>query len=80
MDFLKSEFCKFTIYFMKGLAKERQQKITNLENHFKKLEICLDDANNLGKYNSIKDESDVIYNHIEGIQIRSKCNRYDYNK
>ena len=34
--------------------KERKQKILNLESELKKLEISLDDANNLGKYNSTK--------------------------
>ena len=51
-----------------------KQKISNLESELKKLKISLDDANNLGKYNSIKNELDAIYNHIaEGTRIRSKC-------
>ena len=59
--------------------KERKQKILNLENELKKLDISLDDANNLGKYNSIKNELDAIYNHIaEGIRIRSKCDWYEH--
>ena len=44
----------------------------NLESELKKLEISLDDANNLSKYNSIKNELEAIYNHIaEGIRIRN---------
>ena len=59
--------------------KERKQKILNLENELKKLDISLDDANNLGKYNSIKNELDAIYDHIaEGIRIRSKCDWYEH--
>ena len=53
----------------------------NLESELKKLEISLDDANNLGKYNSIKNELDTIYDHIaEGIRIRSKCDWYEHGK
>ena len=70
--FLKYEIRKFTIHYTKGLAKERKRKISNLESELKKLEISLDDANNLGKYNSIKNELEAIYDHTaEGIRIRS---------
>ena len=35
------------------------------------------DEDNLSKYNSIKNELDLIYDHItEGMRIRSKCNWY----
>ena len=59
-EFLKYEIRKFTIHYTKGLVKERQQKILNLESELKKLEISLDDANNFGKYNCIKIELDAI--------------------
>ena len=73
-EFLKYEIRKFTIQYTKGLAKERKQKILNIESEFKKVEISPDDANNLGKHDSIKNELDEIYDHIaEGIRIRSKC-------
>ena len=53
----------------------------NLESEFKKLEISLDDANNLGKYNSIKNELEAIYDYIaEGIRIRSKCDWYEHGE
>ena len=53
----------------------------NLESELKKLEISLDDANNLGKYNSIKNELDAIYDHIaEDIRIRSKCDWYEHGE
>ena len=48
-EFLKHKIRKFTIYYTNGLAKERKQKISNLESELKKLEISLNDANNLGK-------------------------------
>ena len=72
---------KFTIHYTKRLSKKRKQKITNLESEIKKLEISLDDANNSGKYNSIKNELDAIYDHIaEGIRIRNKCDRYKHGE
>ena len=80
-EFLKYEIRQFTIHYTKGLAKERKQKILNLESELKKLEISLDDANNLGKYNSIKNELDAIYDDIaESIGIRSKCDWYEHGK
>ena len=58
-----------------------KQKITNLESKLKKVEISLDDANNLGKCNSIKNELDAIYIYIaEAIQIRSKCDWYEHSE
>ena len=80
-EFLKYEIRKFTIHYTKGLAKERKQKILNLESELKKLEISLGDANNLGQYNSIKNELEAIYDHIaEGIRIRSKCDWYEHGE
>ena len=39
------------------------------------LEKCLDEDDNLSKYNAIKNELEVIYDHItKGIHIRSKWN------
>ena len=61
--------------------KDRKQIISNLESKLKKLEISLDDANNLGKYDSIKNELDVIYDHVaEGIRIRSKYDWYEHGE
>ena len=60
---------------------ERKGKKLNLESELRKLEISLDDANNLGKYNSIKNELDAIYDHIaEDIRIRSKCDWYEHGE
>ena len=42
------------LLFIIRVAKERKQKILNLESELKKLEISPKDANHLGKYNSIK--------------------------
>ena len=79
-EFLRYEIRKFTIHY-KGLAKERKQKVSHVESELKNLEISLDDANNLGKYDSIKNELDAIYDYIaEGIRIRSKCNWYEHSE
>ena len=78
---LKYEICKFIIHYTKGLAKERKEKMLNLESELKNLEISLDEANNLGKYNSVKNELDGTYYHIaEGIRIRSKCDWYEHGE
>ena len=80
-EFLKYEIRKFTIYYTESLVKERKQKILNFESELKKLEICIDDANTLGKYNFIKNELEAIYDHIaEGIGIRSKCDWYEHSE
>ena len=56
-ELLKYEVRKFTIYYTKHFAKEKQQQRTNLENQLKKLEGKLDE-DNLNKYNSVKNELD----------------------
>ena len=60
--------------------KKKRQQRANLENQLKELEKNLDE-DNLSKYNSIKNELDVIYDHItEGMRIRSKCNWYEHGE
>ena len=58
---LKWELLRYEIYYSQMLysfyerpCKGKTKKIKNLENQLKKLQISLGDANNLGKYNSIK--------------------------
>ena len=59
--------------YTKKIAKEKRQQRTNLENQLIILEKCLDEDDNLRKYNAIKNELDAIYYYItEGIRIRSK--------
>ena len=75
------KFTNLLFIILKALQKKGNKNKLNLESELKKLEISLDDANNLGKYNSIKNELDAIYDHIaEGIRIRSKCEWYDKGK
>ena len=57
--------------------EQKWQQIVNLENQLKLLQKRLDEDDNLGKYNSIKNELDAIYDCItEVICIRSKCGWY----
>ena len=59
---------------------KRQQR-TNLESQLKVLEKSLDEDDNVNKYNAIKNELDVIYDHItEGIRIRSKSDWYEHRE
>ena len=52
-----------------------------MENQLKILEKCLDEDDNLSKYNAIKNELAAIYDHItEGIRIRSKCDWYEHRE
>ena len=54
MELLKYEVRKFTINYTKQIAKEKRQQRTNLKNQLKILEKCLDEVDNLSKYNTIK--------------------------
>ena len=52
-----------------------------MENQLKILEKCLDEDDNLSKYNAIKNELDAIYDHVtEGIRINSKCEWYEHSE
>ena len=85
---LKWELLRYEIYYSQMLysfyerpCKGKTKKITNLENQLKKLQISLGDANNLGNYDSIKNELDPSYDHVpEDMQIRSKCDWYEHGK
>ena len=58
-------FTNLLFIIRKALQRKKKQKITDLESEFKKLDIIsLDNANNSGKYNSITNELDAIYDHI----------------
>ena len=71
-ELLKYEVRKFTIKYTKNGAKEKQQQRTNLYNQLQKRKENLDE-DNLSKYNSVKKELHVIYDHsAEGTRIRSK--------
>ena len=80
-ELLKDKVWKFTINYIKQIAKEKRQQRIELENQLKILEKNLDEDDNLSKYNNIKNELDTIYDQItEGICIRSKCNCYEHSE
>ena len=80
-ELLKCEVRKLTINYTKQIAKGKRQQRINLENQLKILEKCLDEDDNLSKYNAIKNELDAIYDHItETIRIRSKCKWYEHSE
>ena len=79
-EFLKYEARIFTVTYTKHVAKEKRQQKINLENQLKKLKRHLNE-DKLNKYHSVKNEFDLIYDHItEGIRIRSKCKWYEHGE
>ena len=49
-----------------------------LEFELKKLESDLEEGDNLRKYESLKNDLELIYDHIaEGVRLRSKCDWYE---
>ena len=80
-ELLNYEVRKFTINYMKQIAKEKRHQRTNLENQLEKLEKCLDKEDNLSKYNAIENELDAIHDHItRDVRIRSKCEWYEHSE
>ena len=54
---------KVIIHYKKSLERKRKKNSTLKKRTKKKTEISLNDPNNLGKYNSIKNELNAIYDH-----------------
>ena len=77
-ELLKYEIRKLTIDYTKRKAKERRKQQAYLESELKKLENNLESSENLRKYESLKNNLELIYNHIaEGVRLRSKCEWYE---
>ena len=77
-NFWKYKIGKFYKAFFKSLQKEEKEKIHNLENKGKALEIKLHIDENIKLYNRHKQELDEVFNDIaEGIWIRSRCQWYE---
>ena len=77
-ELLKYEIRKLTIEYTKRKAKERRKQQVYLESELKKLENNLKNCENLRKYKSLKNDLELIYNHIaEGVRLRSKCDWYE---
>ena len=77
-ELLKYEIRKFTIDYTKRKAKERRKQQAYLESELKKLENNLESSENLRKYESLKNDLELTYNHIaEGVRLRSKCDWHE---
>ena len=77
-ELLKYQIRKFIIDFTKRKAKERRKQQAYLESEPKKLENNLESSENLSKYESLKNNLELIYDHIaEEDRLRSKCNWYE---
>ena len=77
-ELLKYEIRKFTINYTKHKAKEIRKQQTYLESEHKKFENNLESSENLRKYESLKNDLELIYDCIaEAITLRSKCDWYE---
>ena len=75
---LKYEIRKFTNDYTKSKAKERRKHHALLESEFEKLENNLESSENLRKYENLKSDLELIYDHIaEAVRLRSKCDWYE---
>ena len=73
-ELLKYEIRKFTIDYTKRKAKEKRKQQVYLESELKKLEKNLENSDNLRKYERLKNDLELIYDHVaEGVRLRSKC-------
>ena len=76
-ELLKYEIRKFTIDYTKRKAKEKRKQQAYLESELKKLENNLENSDNLRKYERLKNDLELIYDHLaEGVRLRSKCDWY----
>ena len=67
-------FTNLVFYYTKRKAKEKRKQQVYLESELKELENNLEYSDNLRKYESLKNDLELIYDHIaEGVRLRSKC-------
>ena len=77
-ELLKHEIRKFAIDYTKRKARERRKQQAYLESELKKRENNLESSENLRKYESLKNDLELTYNHIaEGVRLRSKCDWHE---
>ena len=77
-ELLKFEIQKFTIDYTKRKAKDRRKQLKYLESELKKLKDNLKRSENLRKYEILKNNLELIFNHIaEGATLRSKCDSHE---
>ena len=77
-ELLKYKIYKFTIDYIKLKAKERRKQQAYLKSGLEKIENNLESSENLRKYESFKNNWELIYDHIaEVVRLRSKCDWYE---
>ena len=77
-ELLKHEIRKFAIDYTNRKARERRKQQAYLESELKKRENNLESSENLRKYESLKNDLELIYNHIaEGVRLRSRCDWHE---
>ena len=80
-ELLKYEIRKFTIDYTKRKAKEKRKQQAYLESELKKVENNLENSDNLRKYERLKNDLELIYDHLaEGVRLRSTCDWYGQGK
>ena len=72
-------FAKFTIDYTKRKAKEKRKQQVYLESELKKLENNLENSDNLRKYERLKNDFELIYDHVTG-RVRLRRARREVNK
>ena len=78
---LKYEICKFIIDYTKRKAKNRRKQQAYLGSELKKLENNLESSENLRKYESLKNNLQLIYDHIaEGISTAIGMSKAKYQQ
>ena len=71
-------FAKLPFIIQNAKQKKEKKQQAYLESELKKLENNLESSNNLRKYESFKNNLELIYDHIaEGVRLRSKCDWYE---
>ena len=77
-ELLKYEIRKLSIDYTNRKAKEKRKQQVYLESELKKLENNLENSNNLRKYERLKNDLELTYDHAaEEVRLRSKCDWYE---
>ena len=77
-ELLKYEIRKFTVDYTKRKTKEKRKQQVYLESELKKLENNLENSGNLRKYELLKNDLELTYDHVaEGVRLKSKYDWYE---
>ena len=80
-EILKQEIRKFSIRYLKVIAKEKRKKEVELESKLKILDKSLSCDKDIEEYHKYKADLNESYDNIvEGVKIRSRCQWYKENE